>query len=256
MNSQFILTPYVLDRPRPGLEPFMKAGWQIIKPTLPAGDMQQRMIALFRPLASHVAEAASQGSCPVSLAGDCCSAIGVLAGLQQAGINPTLLWLDAHADFNTWETSPSGFLAGMALAMLVGLGDLTMVEGTGMKLLPEEKVIATDLRDLDEEERRNILDSSVRVLWDTADLLSIDLPDGPLWVHFDTDLLTPEDAPAMSYLAAGGPSLATVRQVFQRLAQTGRVTAVSLSSWNPEMDVNGRTGKLIMELLSELLGKG
>ncbi len=255
MNNQFILTPYILDQPRPGLESFVEPGWQIIKPTLPIGDTQQRMIALFRPLASHVAQAASQGDCPISLAGDCCSAIGVLTGLQQSGIDPTLIWLDAHADFNTWETSPSGFLAGMALAMLVGHGDLTMVEGTGMKILPEEKVIATDLRDLDEGERKNVLNSSMHLIWDMADLLDYDLPDGPLWIHFDTDLLTPEDAPAMNYLAEGGPSMAIVRRVFQRLAQTGRVTAVSLSSWNPELDSNDRTGKLIMGLLSELLKK-
>ncbi len=255
MNNQFILTPYVLDQPRSGLESFAESGWQIIKPPLPTGDMQQRMIALFRPLASHVADAVSQGNCPISLAGDCCSAIGVLAGLQQSGIHPTLIWLDAHADFNTWETSPSGFIAGMALAMLVGYGDLTMVKGTGMKILPEENVIATDLRDLDDEEHKNVLNSSMHLLWDMADLLDYDLPDGPLWVHFDTDLLRSEDAPAMNYLAEGGPSLTIVRRVFQHLAQTGRITAVSLSSWNPELDSNGRTGKLIMELLSDLLQK-
>jgi arginase len=72
----------------------------------------------------------------VSIAGDCVATMGVLAGLHDAGITPTLIWFDAHGDFNTWETTPSGFLGGMPLAMIVGRGEQTMPHGWAGDPLP------------------------------------------------------------------------------------------------------------------------
>ena len=86
------------------------------------------MSQLHRPLADFIHKTIRQGDRPVSFAGDCCTTLGVVAGLQRADLNPTLIWLDAHGDFNTWETSPSGFLGGMPLAMMVGRGEQTMAE--------------------------------------------------------------------------------------------------------------------------------
>src|SRR5512136_997268 len=98
------------------------------------------MSVLHQPLAEFTAQTVLHGDRPVSLAGDCCTPLGVLAGLQQAGLVPVLLWLDAHGDFNTWETTPSGFLGGMPLAMLVGRGDQTMAQAVGLRPLPESRV--------------------------------------------------------------------------------------------------------------------
>lgn len=75
-------------------------------PTLPLADPRQRMGALYR----HLAERVTALESPVVWAGDCVVILGVLAGLQQRGIDPTLVFFDAHGDFNTWETTPSGFL--------------------------------------------------------------------------------------------------------------------------------------------------
>ncbi len=63
-------------------------------------------------------------------AGDCVASLGVAAGLQRAGIEPSVAWLDAHGDFNTWETTPSGFMGGMPLAVLAGLGDQSISTST------------------------------------------------------------------------------------------------------------------------------
>ncbi|MEM7114931.1 MAG: arginase family protein [Chloroflexota bacterium] len=252
MQNQYILTPFVLDKPRPGLEPFRQADWQMIKPILPEGTTEERMLALFRPLVSHVAEAVAAGKRPIAINGDCCAAIGVLAGLQQAGVDPTLIWLDAHADYNTWETTPSGFLGGMPLAMMVGLGDMTLVNGTGMTHINPERIIASDFRSLDPPEVAALQNSPMTILYNMTELLTYPLPDKPLWVHFDTDVMDANDLKASNYPEPHGPSLETFRQLFRRLADTGRLIAISVSSWNPDLDQQDRAGKLIMELVAEL----
>jgi arginase len=253
MIPRFILTPYFLDQPLPGLEPLRDAEWVVNQPALPEASTQQRMAALHKPLAELVAVVLKSGELPVSIAGDCCTSIGVLAGLQRAGIQPTLIWFDAHGDFNTWQTTPSGFLGGMPLAMLTGRGEQTLMETVGTNPLPEDQVILTDGRDLDPGERESLAESRVTHLKKVRDLLNTKLPAEPLWVHFDTDVLDPAEAPAMNYLAPGGSSAEDLRAVFNFLAHTGQVVAVSLSSWNPEMDQDERSQRVCMDLLMELV---
>ena len=87
-----------------GLESLVDVDWAVNDPQLPEGTPQRRMGALYQPLADFVSSSASSGDLPVSIAGDCCTSLGVLAGLQQAGLDPTLSWFDAHGDFKTyWE---------------------------------------------------------------------------------------------------------------------------------------------------------
>jgi len=254
MTDQYLLTPYFLDEPVPLLQSLVSAGWQTNAPLLPEGKKQARMGALYQPLATFIAQAVVRGARPVSIAGDCCTSIGVLAGLQRAGMDPFLIWLDAHGDFNTWETTPSGFLGGMPLAMLVGRGEMTIPHAVGLQALPEEQVLLTDARDLDPGEREAVESSRMLHLADPLDLPQ-HVPSGrPLYVHFDTDILRPKDAPAMNYLAPGGPPATELRRVFSALAKTGRVAAVSVSTWNPVMDTDSRTKEVCMDLLSALLG--
>ncbi|MFN2115825.1 MAG: arginase family protein, partial [Anaerolineae bacterium] len=150
------------------------------------------------------------------------------------------------------STTPSGFLGVMPLALIVGRGDQAILEGIGTTTLDERDVILSDARDLDPGEREALAGSNVNHLASFDELLTLPLPDRPLHVHFDTDVIDPEQAPAMNYPAPGGPSADTVRAVFRRLAQSGRVAAVSVSSWNPDLDQDGRTRRLVMDLLSEL----
>ncbi len=250
MRDQLIITPYFLDDPVPELTELAEEDAVINRLVHFSGrGRQQRMSALHEALAQAVAESVQAGRRPVSIAGDCCTAIGVLAGLQRAGISPTLIWFDAHGDFNTWETTPSGFLGGMPLAMIVGRGEQTMTRAVRLLPQPEDRVILTDARDLDPGERGALAASRVRHLKRVSDLLHIDLPPGPLYVHFDTDALDPAIAPAQNYPAPGGPSAEALAAVFRRLAQTGRVAAISMSSWNPALDADGSTRGVCMNLL-------
>ena len=253
MANRFILTPYFLDQPMPGLEPLLEADWVINNPRLPDGTPQDRLGYLYEPLAELVSIVIHQDERPVSVAGDCCTSLGILAGLQRAGLAPTLIWFDAHGDFNTWGTTPSGFLGGMPLAMLVGRGEQTILERIGLEPLPEGKVILSDGRDLDPGERDALGDSQVTRLTEVTELLDFDLPQGPIWVHFDTDVIDAAEAPAMNYPVSGGPSEAQLQRVFNHLAETGRIVSVSISSWNPELDQDGGSQSVSMRLLAELI---
>ena len=254
MNNRFILSPFFLDKHLPELESLSETDWVINKPILPGGDQQTRMSSVHHALADFVAESIANGRRPVSVAGDCCTTIGMLAGLQRARIHPTLIWFDAHGDFNTWETTPSGFLGGMPLAMLVGRGEQTMPAAVGLKRHPEARVILADARDLDPGERQALSDSDVVHLANAGDLLEYPLPHGPLYVHFDTDVIAVEEAPAQNYPAPGGPSSLILETILRRLAGTGQLVAVSLSSWNPKLDKDGKSQQVCMALLKKLVG--
>ncbi|MBD3304925.1 hypothetical protein GF339_01050 [candidate division KSB3 bacterium] len=253
MRNQWMLSPFFLDERVPALEPLAESDWRVNLPELPDGNQQARMSAVHRPLADLVTDAIAQGKRPVSIAGDCCTALGVLAGIQRVGLNPTLIWLDAHGDFNTWDTTPSGFLGGMPLAMMVGQGDLTMAEAVGLQPLAESQVILTDARDLDPGERTRLHQSAVTHLPDVNALRECSFVDTPLYIHFDTDILRPEDAPAMKYLAPQGPSAAELREVFAHLAHTSKIAAVSMTTWDPALDADGRSREICMSLLHALI---
>jgi arginase len=253
MKNQMILTPFFLDEPLPELENLAAPDWIINKPDLPDGEKQHRMSAIHKPLAGFACQAIETGHRPISIAGDCCTAIGMLAGMRYAAIDPILIWLDAHGDFNTWETTPSGFLGGMPLAMLVGSGEQTMLEALGLEPLSEDRVVLADARDLDPGEKLLIEEANIIHLSDVRDLLKLDLPDAPLYHHIDMDILTPADAPAMNYLAVGGPSAKVLQMIMKHLNRVGNIAAVSVSSWNPKMDEDDRSRNVCMGLLSTLI---
>jgi arginase len=206
MQNQMILTMFFLDEPLPELEVLAAPDWIINKPLLPDGEKQQRLSALHKPLADFTQQIVLNGKIPVSIAGNCCTTLGMLTGLQRAGRDPALIWFDAHGDFNTWETTPSGFLGGMPLAMMVGREEQTMPKAQALSPLAENRVILTDARDLDPGEKQLIEESDVIHLPDVKNLLNAMLPNGPLYIHIDMDIINPANAPAMNYLAAGGPS--------------------------------------------------
>jgi arginase len=254
MQNRFIVSPFFLDKAVPGLESLAKSDWVLNQPQLPEGDQQTRMAAIYRPMADLVAETTKDGERPVIIAGDCCTPIPVLAGVQRAGLHPMLLWFDAHGDFNTWETTPNGFLGGMPLAMLVGRGEQTLVNAVGLHPHPEGQVILSDARDLDPGERDALRASEILHVPRTNDLCDYPLLQGPLFIHFDVDVIRTEDVPAVSYPAAGGISAAELREVFQYLAQAAQIVAVSVASWNPEADTDGKSQAVCMELLHALIG--
>jgi arginase len=169
-------------------------GSTVVAPELPAGSPQQRMIALFGDLARRVAAQ------PPFLvySGDCMAPLGVLAGLQHRGLSPFVVWLDAHGDFNTWETTPSGYLGGMPLAMLVGRGEQTIVEGLGLQTVAPSRILIADARDLDPEEGVALRSSGIGVaaVGGIAQRVPADLS---IYVHLDVDVVTPSEMPALRY---------------------------------------------------------
>ncbi len=201
-----------------------------LAPPLPDADPLHRMGVLYR----HLADRVEGLEHPVSYAGDCVSSIGMLAGLQRREVHPMLIWFDAHGDFNTPQTSPSGFPGGMPLAMLTGRGDQTIVDAVGLIPLPDERVILVDARSLDPGEGEAVAASAITHTT-VEDLIHHVPPRAPLHVHLDGDVVDPADMPAMNYPAADGPSLEMVRTSLARLAGTGRVVAFSVSSWNPAL---------------------
>lgn len=254
MQNQWIVTPFFLDRHSVALEPLAQPGWTLNRPELPAsGSPQQRISAYQRPLADFVARAAARGDRPVSIAGDCCTAIACLAGLRRAGLDPLLIWLDAHGDFNTWETSPSGFLGGMPLAMLVGRGEQTLLQAVSLPPLAETQVVLCDARDLDPAEKQALDASQVTHLGEIDALLDLPRQARSIHLHFDTDILNPQDAPAMSYATPGGPSATHLSDVFRRLAAAQHIASVSVSTWNPALDVDGHTREVCMDVLHSLV---
>ena len=252
--TRTLLTPLFLDTPLSGLEALASPGWIVNKPAMPAGDLQTRLAAVHRALADLVVATLQAGQRPVSIAGDCCTGIGVAAGLQRAGLHFKLIWFDAHGDFNTPATTPSGFIGGMPLAMLAGRGDLTMPVAVGLSPLPETQIILTDGRDLDPGERELLNRSKVVHLADPAALIGYALGDDPLWVHFDVDVVALVDSPAQNYPAEGGPPATALKPVFEALGRTERLAAVSMSTWNPALDPDRRSEKTSMDLLRAMVG--
>ncbi len=257
-KSRFMLTPYFLDEYREGLHAAgeIASDCPINRLDLDpaAADIQHRVLPLYQKIKSFVQAAAEEDEIPVAMNGDCVMAIPVLAGLQAAGIDPLLLWFDAHGDFNNWETSPSGFLGGMPLAMMVGLGEQTIVEDMEARHLAPADVVLTDGRDLDPGEVDLVNRSNIIHLKTIEQLREIDLSQKPLWIHFDCDVLRLEDLPAVSYPAAGGPSTTELGAIFDHIYQTGQVVCVSVSLPNPNLDGDGRSMATTIKLTNILLG--
>lgn len=254
MADQYILVPSFLDAPRPKLAALAQPDWRVVQPVLPEAELQPRLSVIHRQLADEVSAAVAAGKRPVAVVGDCCSTIGMLAGLQRAGIDPLLIWFDAHGDFNTWETTPSGFLGGMPLAMIVGRGEQTMPHGAGLATLPEAQVVFTDGRDLDPGEVEGFAHSRITVVRDVRDLPKADLGNRPIYVHFDADIVNADEIPAMNYPVRGGPSAAEVGQVLDFLARSGRVAAISMTAWESELDPDGTSERVTMALFRRLVG--
>lgn len=254
MKNQFILTPYFLDRYDPALIELALDDWIVNNPSLPSEDEISRLQCIHCNLANWVTESVANGNRPVSVAGDCCATIPVMAGLQRSGIQPIFFWLDAHGDFNTWETTPSGFLGGMPLAMMTGKGDQRFLEHLGMDKIPEVDVVLSDGRDLDPDERKLFEASQIQHIRYPLDLLNHKYMNRPVYIHFDTDLIDPREAPAMGYPASGGPSSSDLEKVFNHFVEHCDIVALSISTWRSNMDVEGSTKSVCMNLFDILTG--
>lgn len=252
MPDQWILTPHYFEQPEPALESLVPPGAMRNGPHDIADREPASMARLHRPIRDACLSILRDGNRPVSIAGDCCASVPVLAALSQSGVLPTLVWIDAHGDFNTPETSPSQFLGGMPLAMMVGRGPQWMCEAVDLDPFPEERVWLIDARDLDPGER-TALDASAVRRTGMAGLGTLRL-DGPVFVHIDMDVMDATKVPAFNYPVPGGPGIAETTRACRAFAAANRIVAISVSGWTGALDEDGRTAAACKKVLDALTG--
>src|SRR5690242_15122685 len=211
--------------------------------------------ALAAGLGDIQAAVAGAGRNPLVLLGECTLTPAVTAGLREAHPGLVLVWVDAHGDLNTPETSPSGFLGGMPFAVLLGWRHDRLRAAAGLDpALPEDRAALVGARDLDPGERAAI-ESSRLVATDDVAGAPAGLPDGaPIHLHLDGDVLDPADAPGVDFPAPDGWSGTRLDAEMAALAATGRVVGVSLCCGNPRRDPDGRGARAYARALGPLLG--
>ena len=202
-----------------------------------------------RLVAERVAFAKSNGRFPIVLSGNCNTAVGTVAGLTAvSGTPPLVCWLDAHGDFNTPETTQSGFLDGMAVAMLAGRCWKGMTSKVpGFVPVPESQIVMTGLRALDEIEEENVESSGVhRVAIANAFTTIESLPPKEIYLHVDIDVFDPSVGTANPYAVSGG----ITRDEFMNLAGSLRATvgAMALTAYDPSCDPDNRIARLAVDI--------
>lgn len=223
-------------------------------------------------LATMVRDALDGGRLPLLLGGDHSLSIGSIAGVAMH-LRPTdrtfgLLWIDAHGDINTPETTPTGNIHGMPVAVSLGLGDprLTRIGGFAPKLRPD-KVALIATRQLDAGERRIIQETGVEVfsmrdvdvegISDVMEQALKIVTHGTAGFHlsFDMDALDPRLAPGVGTQVRGGLGYREAHLALELAADTERMIAADLVEVNPIFDKENSTGVLAVELVESMLGK-
>ena len=221
-----------------------------------------------------VSGALSAGEMPMLLGGDHCLAMGsigaVAAHCRATGQNLRVIWLDAHADFNTSDITPSGNLHGMPVAVLFGFGPDDLVHlveaGLPQPALSHGELRMIGLRSVDEQERqfvhaqglevfdmRHLDEHGMRATMQQA-LMGVD-ERTHLHVSFDVDFLDPDIAPGVGTAVRGGPTYREAQLCMEMIADTGRLASLDVMELNPARDLQNRTAELVVDLVESLFGK-
>jgi arginase len=228
--------------------------------------------AVNQALYDAVRTALSDGCFPIILGGDHSIAIGSVGGVAmhfaQQGKRIGVVWLDAHGDMNTPETTPSGNIHGMGLAVLLGRGDPRFVNlgGAGAKL-DGSRVALVGTRDLDQGERQAMRDAGVHVLTmrdiDERGMAAVmreaiqiaSTGTAGIHVQLDMDALDPDESPGTGTPVAGGLSYREAHLAMEMLADTERIIAMDVVEINPILGAQNQTAELAVELVLSALGK-
>lgn len=269
MHLTLIPSPFYLDQHRKGMgrapevlleaglvSALEKDGHSVVVAerdvNLGEGDRLTLMGRHLATLADAVTGARRAGRLPVILGGDCSVAIGVVAGLRRALDDDFgIAWFDAHGDFNTPDTTLSGFLGGMPLACCCGRGLETLREAVGLtQPVNEAYVSLLGVRDLDAPEKA-LLDTTPVRRYAPDELAHFRTEARPTYLHVDIDVLDPAYAPGVNYLTPNGltpeAALTTARPIHPYLV------ALTLTAVDPEIDPTGQTVQTALALLSALL---
>jgi arginase len=223
-------------------------------------------------LRDRVEGALGEGNTPVVLGGDHSVAMGTISGLarhfhrQKKKVG--LVWFDAHADANTAETSPSGNIHGMPLAVALGFGTPSLVNLAGFSpMVDGARGALVGIRDVDAEERANVKASGIgaftmrdvdergmRTVMEQA-IKRATAGTAGIHVSFDMDGMDPDFAPGVGTPVPGGLSYREAHLAMEMLADTGKVVSAEFVEVNPVLDTRNGTADLGVELLTSLLGK-
>jgi arginase len=211
------------------------------------------------------------GHLPVMLGGDHSLGIGSISAVarhcRENGTRLRVLWLDAHADFNTRELSPTGNLHGMPLACLCGFGPAELVNlGGSVPAIQPDWIRQIGIRSVDAGEKRFVHEHGLEVfdmryldemgVRHAMELALADLDDNThLHVSFDVDFLDPEIAPGVGTTVPGGPSYREAQLCMEMIADTGCLRSLDVVELNPAMDVRNKTAVLAVDLIESLVGK-
>ena len=219
-------------------------------------------------LSTRVFDCASGGSLPLVLGGDQSTSMGTLAGLARMTTERGIVWLDAHGDFNTPQTTPSGNIHGMALAAILGYGHprLARLGEISPKAL-EKNTVLIGGRSFDPQESRAISKSSMtvftmrqidelgmrKVMEEAVKVAS----EGVEQVHlsFDVDVMDPREAPGTGTPVRGGLTYREAHLAMETLHDTRIVTSAEFVEVNPILDSANHTADLAVELILSLFGK-
>ena len=221
----------------------------------------------FRDATSRIFAAARavRGRSLLILGGECSGTVGVMAGLAEAyGSKPGMLWLDAHGDFNVPDTSPSGYIGGMCLAMACGLvPGLDLGIGPGPPPLAGERLVHVGSRALDPPEVAAFSSSPAKLYTaqqvkkvgaaDVAEEAARHLDNRSDWIacHLDVDVVDPELIPSVNYPTPGGLTMEESSTIIGELSRTGKLRAIELAAYDPSKDARGASAKKIVELMSK-----
>lgn len=211
------------------------------------------------------------GRLPIVLGGDHCLGLGSISAVarhcREAGKQLRVLWLDAHADFNTAALTPSGNIHGMPVALLCGMGPaaLTGIGGT-TPAMDASVVRQIGIRSVDAGEKRLVHEAGLEVfdmryidemgMRHTMEQALADMDERThLHVSFDVDFLDPEIAPGVGTTVPGGPTYREAQLCMEMIADTGRLGSLDVMELNPALDVRNRTAELAVDLIESLFGK-
>jgi arginase len=217
-------------------------------------------------VAELVAQAAADGQLPLVLGGDHSVALGTLGGLARVHGPGGVLWIDAHGDLNSPETTPTGNVHGMVLAAALGLaGPRFREDGWGLPAVGDNRVALIGVRSLDDGEREVLggLDAAVFTMSD-VDKLGVERSvrealahvAGPGFVHviLDMDVVDPDVAPGVGTPVRGGFSYREAHLALELVAESGLISSLDVVEVNPILDRENETGKLAVELVASALG--
>ena len=234
------------------------------------GDERARFLPQIKDtcvrVAELVAQAAADGQLPLVLGGDHSVALGSLGGLARVHGPGGVLWIDAHGDLNSPETTPTGNVHGMVLAAALGLaGPRFREDGWGLPAVGDSRVALIGVRSLDDGERDVLagLDAAVFTMSD-VDKLGVERSvrqalahvAGPGFVHvsLDMDVVDPDVAPGVGTPVRGGLSYREAHLALELVAESGLISSLDVVEVNPILDRENETGKLAVELVASALG--